>query len=843
MKILVPRSVQESPPAHLAGGKGAQLFSLVRWGARVPDFLVVPASAHQWYERQGQLPQELLSEIAAEVQSWGVTGVSVRSSVTLEDGVDASFAGMFETFLYVAPEQINTKISEAYGAVGSERVKRYCMEKKIQGELTMALVIQAMVDPDASGVAFSRAPVGNSADVVIDAGYGVGEGIVAGLVETDHYRLSRLGELLECHTPPKLSRLVADPAGGTKGADVPPQDRDRPVLSPEQRQELLGTVLRMEESAGHPVDIEFAIKDQTLFLLQVRPITRDFPPLLYLADTNLSESYPGVTSPLTASFIQRAYAHVFLESAILLGARGAFVRALLRHYAKLISYVDHHLYYNLEHYYAALSALPGGKKNIENWHRMIGGKLAGTHIPFEELRPSFFRALRSAAKLLAFAFTQHRVLERFDESVQSNLKYQRAQRNDASDAREVAKVLTHLTARPHGFGLTALNDVLLMLGVKGLAHILKQRGFDESELPLLLKTEQEVESLKPLLELRTIVLELPAEFWPAWERLIQQSSIWDNPYTAIWDHLKGQGFAAEAVTLAGYLERYGERAFEELKLESVTFRQSPVAFAELLAFVKSTATSPRPPQAQAARFRSESLPLLTRLLWQRLFNLTKRSVFWRERTRLLRGQFYNAVRETIYRLAQVLRTDYPAFQTFDWKDFFNVSLEDYEAFARGDVDAGQLAELLESNRDWQRVTREHREFLIIGEGETSKAATESVAINQGADLLGQCASEGDVLGAPLVLNSPQEAFSKTDLRASILVTRHTDPAWVFIMANCKGLISEKGSLLSHTAIIGRELGIPTLVGVKDACLLLKDEKQIRLNASQGRIEVLRAENS
>ena len=88
------------------------------------------------------------------------------------------------------------------------------------------------------------------------------------------------------------------------------------------------------------------------------------------------------------------------------------------------------------------------------------------------------------------------------------------------------------------------------------------------------------------------------------------------------------------------------------------------------------------------------------------------------------------------------------------------------------------------------------------------------------------------------MKSPQEAFKINDLSNKILITKTTDPAWVFIMSKCLGLVSEKGSLLSHTAIIGRELSLPTIVGVKSATKLLKTGQKIKLNAESGEIKLI-----
>src|SRR5690606_23844344 len=154
-------------------------------------------------------------------------------------------------------------------------------------------------------------------------------------------------------------------------------------------------------------------KNNELFIFQIRPITRTFPELSYFVDTNLSESYPGIVSPFTAGFVKIAYENVFRESAQIMGAHGRKLEALSGHYSKLISCVDNHLYYNLEHYYAAIRALPGGEKNIENWHKMIGGKITGADIPYHATELTKFETFTTILSLAKIAWTKNKIFSKF----------------------------------------------------------------------------------------------------------------------------------------------------------------------------------------------------------------------------------------------------------------------------------------------------------------------------------------------------------------------------------------------------------------------------------------------
>ncbi len=836
MSSLLPIVPPSRAEKTLVGGKGAQLLKLVELGANVPAFLVIPTAVSQWTNAQGQFPEECWQAIEKEVKKWDARWVAVRSSVTGEDGQSASFAGLFETYLYVTGKDLKEKIQAAYAALNSDRVKVYCREKGITDELQMAVVVQKMLDPVAAGVAFSRSPIKPTADVVIDASWGVGEGVVSGLVETDHWRYSRLGEMLDERLSIKTTRLGARADGsGTTGFSVDIHLQASASLSLEDRQRVVHEVLRIEKRLQHPVDIEFAFEEGMLYLLQVRPITQEFSPLKSYTDTNLAESYPGVTSPLTTSFVQIAYRNVFAESAIILGASSNRLKKLLPHYQSLIGEVNHHLYYDLEHYYAVIAALPGGEKNIENWHRMIGGKREGMDVPMILNPPNVFEQLKAAMKLVAFICTHQRVLDRFAESLDAQKKILHDRMLSTTTSEETLRLLHQTLTRPLGFGLTIINDVVLMIGVKALAAMLKTKGLGEDVLAPMLKTGDEVESLKPLALLEKVLAQIPEDFWPHLEASVSTPAEWGDVYHPIWNELEQKGWKKEAALLAGFLQQYGERSFEELKLESPTLRQSPKDFYRLLRFMRRRVITSKTKKSTVPNFDVKSFSFIKQIVWKISWNVTKRAIFWREKTRLLRGQFYNVIREMLAHAAEQLRRDYPAFQRFTWRDYFNISLEDYQRYAEGKTSSVELAELIATNKGWQQVEGPFPEFLVTAVGETPFKSVE-LAPTEGL-LIGQTAAPGRVEGRPLVLDTPEEALEIEDLSNCILVTRHTDPAWVYIMSQCRGLISEKGSLLSHTAIIGRELGIPTIVGIKGAVNQLRGIPHIILNADEGKVEI------
>ncbi len=773
------------------GGKGWMLLRLSERGYRVPAFFIIPTD----YDLS------LTDSIATELAKLPGGAFSVRSSVDLEDGINHSFAGLFETHLHVPTALVIEKIHEVKKSVESLRVQAYLTDKGLTNRLKMAVVVQEMISAEFSGVSFSRSPIGRSSDILIEVIEGVGEALVSGHVKPNTYRMDRFGEIVD---------------------EIISQEKS---LSRELLQEIFSLTLKLEKDFQFPVDLEWCVKDGWLLVLQVRPITQDFSPLRYFVDTNLAESYPGVVSPLTASFVKAAYRISFLESAVLLGASGETLAQLERHYSRLVENVEGHLYYDLSNYYSVLSSLPGGEVNIKNWHRMIGGEIQNLDIKFEPVKKKKQDDLKSLWRILRFIWAQDQVLGRFvtgfDQKInfiQSNWKH--------SSQKEKLKILINAFEHPHGFGLTILNDLVVMLGLKAMTKFLIAKGISESHLFGFLYSQHGVESTKPLESLSAVLKATNSAVWSLWDECVSKNP--DLSSIEALEILESHNQNAAAKQISAFLDRYGDRSFEELKLESLTFKQSASQFLALVRFIQS-GSEPRIKSRPEVSF-PQKLNLFESLLWKLIRKITARSIQWRETTRLRRTQFYNLIRELFLDFVHDLKRSHEEVSQVRVMQFFNISIQDLKDWSEAGVDLQTLKQRV----DAKLVERKnYPEFLCLADGDLIGQPARS---NRQGELTGQVACEGETQGKALVIFSPLEALKIENLEEYILVTPHTDPAWVYILSRCRGLVSEKGSILSHTAIIGRELNVPTLVGVKNACSILRTGDLIRLNTKDGIIE-------
>jgi pyruvate, water dikinase len=312
--LIIPFDAVRKDDISLAGGKGANLGELTGAGIAVPPGYVITASAYDDFFRTARLheetaglltdvkdsaiadvaskmraliggadmPDHLASGIVAAYQQMGGGPVAVRSSATAEDLPEASFAGQQETYLNIEGEtEVLRAVQRCWASLFEERAVHYRATAGLgQVDAKMAVVVQRMVQADRSGVMFTVNPVsGNEGQMVIEAVYGLGEGIVSGVLTPDMYVVEKASVIvLDCQVAPQEQELVRC-REGYSCAELnhwEPVDwgrRARQKLSAEVIAELAALGKRLEDHFGRPQDIEWAIEGQQIYIVQSRPVT------------------------------------------------------------------------------------------------------------------------------------------------------------------------------------------------------------------------------------------------------------------------------------------------------------------------------------------------------------------------------------------------------------------------------------------------------------------------------------------------------------------------------------------------------------------------------------------
>ncbi|MFQ6013985.1 MAG: PEP/pyruvate-binding domain-containing protein, partial [Anaerolineae bacterium] len=341
----------------VVGGKGANLGEMIRAGFPVPPGFCLTTAAYQEFLTENSLEEGVerirlcltdrarLEEEAGHMQSLIKAGkfstvarqeiltayrrlltkgvpqglVAVRSSAVGEDLAEASFAGQQETVLNVADAtELLDAIRSCWASLWTVRAVHYRQDQwqETIGP-TMAVVVQAMIPSQGAGVAFSADPLTGEEVIVIEAAWGLGQGVVAGEVEADHYRVSKeaLEEVGSAFVGNKRWQRVWHPGAGpgTVLVEVPPADRERPVLNATQVKELAGLVRALDQYFGCPQDVEWGLWNGKFYLFQTRPVTgrpSGFFTERIAGDDHLwtsgffNERFPQPVSPLGWSLIR-----------------------------------------------------------------------------------------------------------------------------------------------------------------------------------------------------------------------------------------------------------------------------------------------------------------------------------------------------------------------------------------------------------------------------------------------------------------------------------------------------------------------------------------------------------
>ena len=382
------------------GGKAYALARLTAAGERVPEWAVLPADTLEMHliaagemervqreldalaatagdsattARAAAVLQDIVDELLLDVGlidalseiSTTLGGpFAVRSSAVGEDGDRLSFAGQFETVLGVAGriDELSDALRKCWRSAFGARVLDYRRRSgTVSDAARLAVVIQRLVSGDASGVLFTLDPVtGDRTRMRVSACRGLGEALVSGAVDADEYVIRSDGAEIE-------TRTAMDAAG--RGGRV--LERDALVT-------LAAVGRRIEEREGGPRDIEWTMLDGELWILQARPVTsmvRAAAPVEHRVvwdNSNIQESYCGVTTPLTFSFARAAYASVYEQTMRAVGVPAGTIAAHRPMLGNLLGLLHGRVYYNLNNWYRGLLLLPAFGRNKEDMERMMG---------------------------------------------------------------------------------------------------------------------------------------------------------------------------------------------------------------------------------------------------------------------------------------------------------------------------------------------------------------------------------------------------------------------------------------------------------------------------------------
>jgi phosphohistidine swiveling domain-containing protein len=828
--ILTPREALHSPAA---GGKARALAAAQRAGLPVPAWFVLSSDAHE-----AGLTPELRAELASAVSRLCPQGetVAVRSSASDEDGVAHSFAGQLESFLSVAPADVADRVAAVWRSGFSDRILAYRREHGLSASPPApAVLIQRMVNARTAGVAFSADPVsGRRGVAVVSAVHGLGEALVSGQSDADTWLVDRRGEILD--------RRV-----GTQG----------PALSDDEIRAVAALARAAARHFGRPQDIEWAIPHDSAGagpeLLQSRPITslaaRSDPEatLAVWDNSNIVESYSGVTTPLTFSFAREIYQHVYEQFCRLMGVPEGIISEREDVFRNMLGLVRGRLYYNLLNWHRVLALLPGYQVNRRFMEQMMGVKEPLPDALSAEIAQGAGSRVRDAAHLartLAGLIANHFTLKRRVRAFYVRLNDALAPPDPPLEDRRPDELVAHYRDLRKRLLLAwdapLVNDFFAMI-FYGVLRRLSGTWCGDREGTLqndLIAGEGGMVSAEPALRLRRL-----ATLASGRPPLLDALTTGDRQAIEI----AADQFPDFREEYRAYLEKFGERTVNELKLESSTLHDDPLPlFRAIGALGRQLAVSGGTPDAEgtgdrlraAARAKAARALRrhpLRRVIFGWVLRHARTRVRDRENLRLERTRLFGRVRRIFLELGRRLH----ALDLLnDPRDVLYLEVDELLAFVDGRATTADLRGLSAVRRaEFERYERapapddrfETRGPLYHGH-DFRRASVTTTESGSSDERRGLGCSPGVVRGTVRVVLDP----AAVDLgQRFILVAEHTDPGWIMIFPAALGVLVERGSLLSHAAIVARELGIPAVVSIPGVTRWLKDGDVVELDGSTG----------
>jgi rifampicin phosphotransferase len=861
------------------GGKALALLCAERAGLPVPPWFVISPSAFAASLTREQsellaskhsegLSSELLSlkpsdEVQREVSdalrdlSAGGSRFAVRSSAIDEDGSEHSFAGQFDTFLFVDAKDISAKIAAVWRSGFSDRILEYRRQRGLSNsaQSAPAVLVQKMVNADVSGVAFSADPVSGRRSVsVVSAVPGMGTALVGGEAAADVFKIDRAGTIAERAIARKNISHVFDPRAEEGVSEAPLSDADglKPALTDQQALAVAHLARRVAHAFGRPQDIEWAIEGDQLFLLQSRPITTlgdlaDPEGALNLWDnSNITESYNGVTTPLTFSFARYIYEGVYRQFCVIMRVPHAKIAAHQRTFSRMLGLIQGRIYYNLLNWYRVLALLPGFTVNRRFMEQMMGVResLAGeiaSELEQASTRDRIIDVLRSVHTLFGLLgnyFTLDRQIERFYVRLNEALAPPDPPFADMRLDELVAhyyKLERQLLSR---WDAPLVNDFFAMI-FHGAFRKLTLRWCGDADGMLsndAIRGGGNIISLEPAARVREMARVAAAH--PELAAALREAPV----AKAVSVVRRYPEFSA---LYDAYLTKFGDRCLEELKLESETLHDDPLVLLRNIgevvraAGIAPTAQTEIRSARQAEEKMSAALSGSPVRRWTLFWVLrqARKRVRNRENLRFERTRLFGTVRrlflEAGRRLESIGRLD-------DARDIFYLELGEVLAFNDGTATSSDLRSLANVRKQEFQAYRggtvpgdrfETRGPVYHGQAYRSSTAS-GTAEGGGEERRGLGCCPGIVRGTARVVRDPKHARLTA---GCILVADHTDPGWIMLFPSASGLLVERGSLLSHSAIVARELGIPAVISIPGLLDWLQDGDEVELDGGAGTV--------
>lgn len=883
---------------NVVGGKGANLAELARAGFTVPPGFLITTDAYRAFVNandintrllalanalapddptamdhtseqiralfaQGVMPAEIAHAIEAaykDLSGFGnLTGlpVAVRSSATAEDLPGLSFAGQQETYLNViGAEAVRAAVKQCWASLWTARALGYrARNHTAPDDVALAVVVQQMIQSDVSGVMFSANPLtGRRDELVIDASFGLGEAIVSGQVEPDHYTVNANG-ITQRKLGAKALTIVSRADGGTDTLTHTDANAQRQALNDEQITTLASIGRRIAQHYDSPQDVEWAWAHEQFFILQARPITSLYPlpDLPYSPnDERIYFSFnvgQGMLDPITPLGISTMH----------LIARGFPVRRSPREFAAVaggrlyIDVTDLARDRRLRQLLLAFLAR-GDPASRQTLLRLIeDGRIA----PKQTLSRLAMLALPwRARRLLAGFMHMMRHPAEAPRTVAQVEQYNADIMQHVQSASSLAALIESMEQNLPRVARAMMARLfpLIMPAFGGMTLVdnwlVRWLGLPRNSALRLLRSVPHNVTTQMDLKLWALAQAIHAD--PA-----SRDVLLHEPADAIGSAYRAHTLPPIAQqSFDTFLREYGMRAVAEIDLGRLRWREDPASIVQTLrSYVQLAEMCAHDPSAAPApdeQFRRGALE--AEQLADEYVARVRQTRFGRMRAKLLGtlisrmralGGYRELPKLLIIKILDAYRTAWLAQGAAlvargllaHAADVFFVPLDDWKIFMRDE--SLDLKALVARNRaDYERErTRRQIPRLLMSTGEVFYEGMRETGTN---DLVGDGVSPGVAEGVVRVVRDPRGVRLEP---GEILVCPATDPGWTPLFLTAGALVMEVGGMVTHGSVVAREYGLPAVVGVHEATTRLKTGQRVKVDGSAGRVVVMNQSQS
>ncbi|WP_242302643.1 phosphoenolpyruvate synthase [Bacillus cereus group sp. BfR-BA-01361] len=778
-----------------------------------------------------QIPTDVVEAVTQYLSRFGNEhAYAVRSSATAEDLPYASFAGQQDTYLnIIGKEAVLQHVRKCWASLFTERAVMYRMQNGFEhNQVSICVVVQKMVFPEASGILFTADPITSSRKILsIDASFGLGEALVSGLVSADNYKVKE-GKITETMIATKKLAIYAVKEGGTETKQIDSAQQKIQTLSERQILQLAQIGRQIEAYFGCPQDIEWCLARNTFYIVQSRPITTLYPipeendggNHVYIS-VGHQQMMTDAMKPLGLSFfllttsapMRKAGGRLFVDATQqlaspasrdylinTLGKSDPLIRDALTTVVERDNFIT--LLPDEETEKSASKSKPpvSSRPEIENDPAIVTELIKNSEASLEELKETM--QLKSGVDVLDFILEDIQQLKKVLFNPQS-----------------IAVIMAGMNAS------TWINEKMEQwLGEKNAADTLSQSVQNNitSEMGLA------------LMEVADVIR--PYEEVIAYLQHVENDSFLDELV-----QFKGGEKAREAID--AFLNKYGMRCSGEIDITKTRWSEKPTTIIPMILnnirdFEYGASKRKFEEGLQEALKKEEELVDRLQQLpdgkqkveeTKRMIRNIRNFIGYREYPKYGMINRYFIYKQALLKEAEQL-VQSGVIREVD--DIYYLTFEELHEVVRTNKLDYKLIQKQKNDYKLYKKLTPPRIMTSDGEIITGKYKRENLPADA---IAGLPVSSGVVEGrARVILNMEEANLEEGD----ILVTAFTDPGWTPLFVSIKGLVTEVGGLMTHGAVIAREYGLPAVVGVENATKLIKDGQRIRVHGTEGYIEVL-----